>query len=105
MANRKTRRNVRRSNRSRKYRQRGGSIRDKALKVLEDNKIDVGAFMTELYVNKTEKTVDGIVFKVVKKADRYFDIFDLYLMAKSKGAFLSSWEEIMKVDFGSGSLS
>ena len=92
------------ANRSRRTRQRGGSIKDKAQKVLKDNNIALKTFMTELYTQKSEKTIDGVVFKVNKKADRYFDIFDLYLYAKPTGLF-SKYEEITKVDFGSGSLT
>lgn len=93
----------RKANRSRKSRQHGGSIKDKAQKVLKDNNIALKTFMTELYQQKSEKTIDGVIFKVNKKADRYFDIFDLYLYAKPAGLF-SKYEEIEKVDFGSGSL-
>jgi len=95
------------SRKSRTYKQYGGTFKDDALEVLKKNNIvdaELRNFMTDLYKNKTTKTVDNIIFKVIKKEERYFDIFNLYLMAK-KGGLFSSFEEIMKVDFGSGSLS
>jgi hypothetical protein len=49
--------------------------------------------------------VGGIDFKVIKKNERYFDIFDLYLLGKKARNSSSEYEEIIKVDFGSGSLS
>ena len=105
MAVRKTRQTSgKKANRTRRFRMRGGSIKEKAQQVLKDNKIELRAFMTELYKNKSEKTIDGLVFKVDKKAERYFDIFDLYLYAKPKSGLFSKYEEIEKVDFGSGSL-
>jgi hypothetical protein len=103
MAQRRTRKSLKR--RTNKTRQRGGSIKEKAEQVLKDNSINLRSFMTELYKNKSEKTIDGVVFKVTKKAERYFDIFDLYLYAKSKNGLFSKYEEIAKVDFGSGSFT
>jgi hypothetical protein len=94
--------NKKRVNRTR---QRGGSIKEKALKALKDNSIDLRDFMSDLYQNKSEKTINGIVFKVNKKAERYFDIFDLYLYAKPNTGLFSKYEEIAKVDFGSGSFT
>lgn len=84
--------------------QHGGTFSEKALAVLKNKNIELRGFMSELYQQKGTRTVDGIDFKVIKKADRYFDIFDLYLLAKTSG-LLSTYQEITKVDFGSGSLS
>jgi hypothetical protein len=99
-----TRRNNKKKVVTRYRMQHGGTFSEKALAVLKSNNLELRAFMSELYQQKGTKTVDGIVFKVIKKADRYFDIFDLYLLAKTNGLF-STYQEIIKVDFGSGSLS
>jgi hypothetical protein len=96
--------NKKQANRTRRFKQRGGSIKEKALNALKANNINLRNFMTELYQEKKTQTIDGVVFKVIKKQERYFDIFDLYLLAKPATGLFSTYEEIEKVDFGSGSL-